>query len=228
MVRGNGSPHDAPGRGAARPGSASARNGSLLIGDLASRTGVTVEALRYYERRGLLHPSARRESGYREYAPDAVRLVRFIKRAQALRFTLAETAELVHLREQAWAGDAMWLLREATVAKVRDIDRRARELAALRHELSALIAACDTACSVAARADKRRAAGHESRDQAAKRSPGSARDCPIVVALDNEPGNGRRRTASLLEAGAPKTRESGSPATARRGVQVARSRGASH
>ena len=53
----------------------------LRIGDVARSAGVNVQTLRYYERRGLLKEPERRPSGYREYEPDAVRLVRFIKRA---------------------------------------------------------------------------------------------------------------------------------------------------
>jgi DNA-binding transcriptional MerR regulator len=162
-------------------------SGALRIGDLARSSGVTVEALRYYERLGLLRPSGRRESGYREYPPDAVRIVRFIKRAQALGFTLAEVEELVRLRERAWEGDAATLLREATVAKLRDIDRRMAELGALREELSTLIAMCDAACPVpvgtpAGNGDMDSCAG------AAECSPVMPPDCPLVEALDTADG----------------------------------------
>jgi len=73
-------------------------SGAIRIGEVAARAGVNVQTLRYYERRGLLKPPARRPSGYREYSPDAVRVVRFIKRAQQLGFTLDETGELLRLR----------------------------------------------------------------------------------------------------------------------------------
>lgn len=119
---------------------------TIRIGDLASRTGVTVETLRYYEQRGLLRPSGRRASGYREYSDETERLVRFIKRAQGLGFTLAEVEELVRLRERAWSGDAPWQLREAAVSKVADIDRRIRELATLKRALTQMIDACDSDC----------------------------------------------------------------------------------
>lgn len=119
---------------------------SIRIGDLAAQTGVTVEALRYYEQRGLVRPLGRRESGYREYSADSVKLVRFIKRAQSLGFTLTEVEELVQLRERAWAGDAPWQLRDAAEAKLADIDRRLRELNALRGALADMIAACDVSC----------------------------------------------------------------------------------
>jgi DNA-binding transcriptional MerR regulator len=125
-----------------------AREETIRIGDLAAKTGISVEALRYYEQRGLVTPSGRRASGYREYPADAVRLVRFIKRAQGLGFSLAEVEELVRLRQGAWSGDAPWQLREAAIAKVQDIDRRMAELGALKGALSSLIEACDDACPV--------------------------------------------------------------------------------
>ena len=57
------------------------------IGDVARAAGVNVETLRYYERRGLLRPS-RALNGYRSYDAEAARRVRFIRRAQALGFSL--------------------------------------------------------------------------------------------------------------------------------------------
>ena len=63
---------------------------TMRIGEVARQAGVNVQTLRYYERRGLLREPARRSSGYREYPPHTVRLIRFIKRAQELGFTLAE------------------------------------------------------------------------------------------------------------------------------------------
>lgn len=59
----------------------------MRSGQTARQAGVDVQ---YYERRGLLRPPARRESGYPEYPSDAVRTVRFVKRAQELGFTLTE------------------------------------------------------------------------------------------------------------------------------------------
>jgi len=158
---------------------------TLRIGDLASRTGVTVETLRYYEQRGLLHPSARRSTGYREYGPQASRLVQFIKRAQSLGFTLGEVKELVRLREAMWDGDATKQLRDAALAKVNDIDRRLRELQLLRRELGEILAECDDACAV------------ESTEPAPA-------ECPIVQALEDvepptKPGRRRAQNQSLAK-----------------------------
>lgn len=159
----------------------------LRIGELASRSAVSVEALRYYERRGLLFPIGRRASGYREYPDDAVRVVRFIKRAQALGFSIAEIHDLVRLRERAWSGDAPRQLRQAAASKVGEIDRRVRQLNALRGALAELITACDTACPVCSAADDdARTTGR--RDLQPTRATGTvvALPCPLIEALDTD------------------------------------------
>jgi DNA-binding transcriptional MerR regulator len=58
----------------------------MRTGQIANQAGVNVQTLRYYERRGILEPPARRASGYREYPADAIRVVRFVKRAQGAGF----------------------------------------------------------------------------------------------------------------------------------------------
>lgn len=115
----------------------------LLIGDAASQAGVNIQTLRYYERRGLIPPPQRSASGYRQYSDESVRLVTFIKRAQALGFTLREVQELLKLRAPGLKRrDAA---RAAAEAKVRDIDDKMRDLAAIRGALASLVESC--ACS---------------------------------------------------------------------------------
>ena len=60
---------------------------SLTIGKLARAAGVRIDTVRYYERRGLMPEPRRSASGYRHYAPDAVRRLRFIRRAQSVSYT---------------------------------------------------------------------------------------------------------------------------------------------
>jgi len=79
---------------------------ALKIGEVAQRGGVSLQAIRYYEREGLLPEPPRLASGYRLFPDTAVRRVHFIKRAQELGFSLAEIRELLSLRENADA-DAM-------------------------------------------------------------------------------------------------------------------------
>ncbi|ODU25294.1 MAG: hypothetical protein ABS95_00635 [Verrucomicrobia bacterium SCN 57-15] len=70
----------------------------MLIGDLAKLAGVKTDTIRFYEKTGLLPAPERKASGYRVYDEPAVRQVRFIKRAQALGFTLDEIRRILNLR----------------------------------------------------------------------------------------------------------------------------------
>lgn len=74
--------------------------GHFTIGQVAKLANVNIQTLRYYERRKILRPIARRESGYRIYDGEAVRTVRFIKRAQQLGFSLEDIQELLSLRAE--------------------------------------------------------------------------------------------------------------------------------
>lgn len=112
----------------------------LRSGQLAAAAGVNLQTLRYYERRGLLKPAGRRPSGYREYAPDAVRRLRFIKRAQELGFTLREIHELLALR--AGTAGQRERTRTAVAGKLAEMDGKIRDLKAMRKTLAALADTC--------------------------------------------------------------------------------------
>src|SRR6266852_3742883 len=71
---------------------------TLRIGELASKGNVNLETIRYYEREGLMRPPQRTPSGHRAYAPGDVLCLHFIKRSQALGFTLTEIKELLALK----------------------------------------------------------------------------------------------------------------------------------
>lgn len=113
---------------------------SLRTGELARRAGVNVETLRFYERKGLLPVPPRRASGYREHPPEAVDLVRFIKRAQELGFSLREIKELLGLRNvpRATCGDVVVLARR----KIEAIDAKISDLRAMRAALTKLLKNC--------------------------------------------------------------------------------------
>ena len=64
----------------------------MKIGEVAAAAGLGIDAIRFYEREGLIAAPARRPSGYRDYAPDVVVSLRFIKRAKELGFSLNEIA----------------------------------------------------------------------------------------------------------------------------------------
>ena len=75
----------------------------LPVGSIAKKAGVGVQTLHYYERIGLLPKPTRSEANYRLYSPDALRRVRFIKKAQALGFTLAEIKQILDLKSHGRA-----------------------------------------------------------------------------------------------------------------------------
>jgi DNA-binding transcriptional MerR regulator len=110
----------------------------MTIGKLAAAEGVSVETVRFYQRRGLLAEPPRRSVGYREYSgADRDRLA-FIRRARALGFTLGEIADLVG-PAQAQSSDQ---IAAAAQAKVIAIDAQVRDLMRLRCRLRQLVHVC--------------------------------------------------------------------------------------
>ena len=69
----------------------------MRIGEVAAASGITVQAIRFYERRGLIKAPRRLASGYRDYPPEAVSTLETIKELQAVGFTLREAAEFIRL-----------------------------------------------------------------------------------------------------------------------------------
>jgi MerR family mercuric resistance operon transcriptional regulator len=114
--------------------------GELTIGKLAERAGVNVETIRYYQRRGLLDEPKKPLGGYRHYAADVAKRVRFIRRAQALGFTLEEITGLLRLD----AAGACAETRELAVHKLALIDEKLTALGAMREGLAVLLTKCDT------------------------------------------------------------------------------------
>lgn len=127
------------------------------IGAIAKQAGVGIDTVRYYEKAGLLEPKQRLASGYRRYSDTEVTRLRFIRRAQALGFSLQEIRELLALSSRR---DVARVKRTAE-SKLQDIDTRITELQRVRDGLATLVAACP---------------GH-----------GRAADCPILQALGGEP-----------------------------------------
>jgi Hg(II)-responsive transcriptional regulator len=123
----------------------------LTISQLAEAAGVELSTIRYYERRGLVRPDARRSSGYREYTNESVRRVRFIRHAQALGFTLEEIAGLLRLRIAPGMDCAA--VRARASAKLANVKARLVELERIRDALAKLVAACpaqgpETRCTI--------------------------------------------------------------------------------
>jgi MerR family copper efflux transcriptional regulator len=129
---------------------------SIGIGTLAKRAGVRIDTVRYYERNGLLNPQGRLASGYRRYGELELSRLRFIRRAQALGFTLKEVRELLAISTQRDVAK----VKKKAQAKLADVEQRIAALERMRTGLSTLIEACP---------------GH-----------GRAADCPILKALGGE------------------------------------------
>ena len=115
----------------------------MRIGKASREAGVNAQTLRYYERRGLLPKTNRRASGYREYDSATVALVRFIRNAQELGFTLAEIGELVELRARRSRSDED--VRQLATRKIEEMDRRIRKLTQMKTELAELVERCGSA-----------------------------------------------------------------------------------
>lgn len=110
----------------------------MLIGELARAAGMTVEGVRFYERSGVLPPAGRSGGGYRLYGPDALERVAFIRQAQAFGLSLEEIRRVLTLSR---AGLRPCKEVEAFMrSKVAEIDRRLRELRALKRRLSETLA----------------------------------------------------------------------------------------
>jgi DNA-binding transcriptional MerR regulator len=115
----------------------------LPIGQVARRAGVGVQTVRYYERRGLLPPPTRRHSGQRIYESSTVDLLRAVKTAQRLGFTLGEIEEI--LRLSAGQAPGPNALQDRMREKVLEIDGKIADLYAMRERLAdALHAGCDS------------------------------------------------------------------------------------
>jgi MerR family mercuric resistance operon transcriptional regulator len=129
----------------------------LSIGRLAKSSGVGVETIRFYEREGLLEAPARTASGYRQYKPDAIARLGFIRRAKQLGFSLGEIRELLSL---ASADGDRAQVKALTEHKLAEIEQRIEELRRMRAALAELNHQCS--------------------------GQGPVEGCPIIEALDDE------------------------------------------
>jgi DNA-binding transcriptional MerR regulator len=114
------------------------RMGAFTIGRLADAAGVNVETVRYYERRGLLERPVRQGSEYREYADADVARLKFIRRAKALGFTLAEIRELLTAADSGCPDDVLVAAR----AKLTQVEADRTELETLHARLLRLVDVC--------------------------------------------------------------------------------------
>jgi len=129
---------------------------TMAIGKIARRAGVSVDTVRYYEKNGLLAPTARLASGYLRYDEAQLRRLRFIREAQKLGFSLRDVRELLGLSRQR----DVTRVKRAAEKKLADVKARIAALERVRDGLGKLVAACP---------------GH-----------GLASDCPILKALGED------------------------------------------
>ena len=112
----------------------------IKSGDLAKQAKVNPETLRYYEREGLLPEPERTEAGYRLYADDDVKRVKFIKRAQELGFALKEIKELLALRVEGTQSASK--VKRLTQQKIQSINDKILTLQSMKSVLERLAEAC--------------------------------------------------------------------------------------
>lgn len=106
----------------------------LRIGDVAARAGLSAPAIRYYESVGLLTPPLRSAAGYRHYTETAVEELRFIKKAQALGFSLDEVGEILKLSRAGEAPCSHVL--DLAKRHIAAVDERIRQLSCFRGTLA--------------------------------------------------------------------------------------------
>ena len=120
----------------------SAADTTFQIGELAARSGVSPDTLRYYERLGLLPRAHRTSGGFRVYTDQAIDRLRFIKHAQTLGLTLQEIGDLVSYQTSGGlkrCRDVRDMLR----SKMADLEARLAELQAFQLTLSKYLADCE-------------------------------------------------------------------------------------
>lgn len=105
----------------------------LKIGEVSALAGIGIEALRFYERSGLLDAPARTESGYRLYNSDVLERLTFIKRAQMLGFSLEEIGRLIAERRAGQNPCAD--VREIVRRRLQELDERMAQMKRYRREL---------------------------------------------------------------------------------------------
>ena len=106
----------------------------LRVGSIAKKAGVGVQTLHYYERIGLLPKPTRSEANYRLYSPEALRRVRFIKKAQALGFKLEEIKQILDLKSHGRAPCRK--VPELGEQHLREIDARIAQLRTYRRTVA--------------------------------------------------------------------------------------------
>jgi MerR family copper efflux transcriptional regulator len=112
----------------------------MQIGVVAKKVGLSVDAIRFYERNALLPPAPRTGGGFRRYGGSEVDTLVFIRRVQGLGFTLAEVRELLELRHSRTQPCAP--VRRRLEQKVASVHLKLADLQKLEHELRLALHRC--------------------------------------------------------------------------------------
>jgi DNA-binding transcriptional MerR regulator len=114
---------------------------AMQIGEVAKRSSLTVDAIRFYEKRKLLPKAVRSAGRFRLYGEDAIERLRFIQQMQGLGFSLREVGELIRLRERK--VDACESVQELLTTKLFDVRAKLQELRHLESELEMDLRKCN-------------------------------------------------------------------------------------
>ena len=142
--------------------------GQLQIGQVATRAGVSVDTVRYYERRRLLQCAYRSSGGFRLFPEETVARIRFIKQAQEIGVSLDDIKELL-----VSAGGAAQCrrVRDLLRKKLSELDDQMKAMRTFRRTLSRHLAACETELE----------------------KHGAAADCPVMVELATSTRRSRKK-----------------------------------
>jgi len=114
---------------------------AMQIGALSKRAGVSIDAVRFYERKGLLRKAPRTSGGFRAYTADDLGALEFVRGVQGLGFSLEEIREFIVLRRDG--AHACATVRGLLAAKLKDVGAKYTALAKLRNELTAALRKCN-------------------------------------------------------------------------------------
>ena len=121
--------------------------GLLKVSAVAKRASLPARTVRFYADSGLLKPTLRGKNGYRFFGADAVERAQLLRRATRLGVPLREIAEVLQVAESSDCTDAHLAFAHALRARILQVDRQVKELAAVREQLVDLAAESDVGCS---------------------------------------------------------------------------------
>lgn len=113
---------------------------TFTIGQVADKTGLGIETIRFYERKGLIDEPPRKESGYRQYDYTAIDRLAFIQQAKSLGFTLNEIKELLSL--SLTSASPTREIKSIARRRLDDIEDKLKMLKRMRQTLKKLVDAC--------------------------------------------------------------------------------------